>query len=496
MTMSLPTLITFIVYLIGMLLIGVLAYRMTNNLSDYILGGRKLGSAVTALSAGASDMSAWLLLGLPGAMYVGGLSAGWIALGLIVGAYLNWKFNAPRLRVFTEVAGDSITLPDYLENRFADKSQLLRVISAFIILLFFTFYTSAGMVGGATLFESSFGMHYNDALLAGALVIVSYTFIGGFLAVCWTDFFQAILMMFALIVAPLVVLYELNGLGNTMAIINTVDPVLSDWSKGLTLIGFLSLQAWGLGYFGQPHILVRFMAIDDVKNVAAARRIGMSWMVISLLGAMLTGFAGIAYFHDRPELVQLTENSEAVFILLTQVVFNPWFAGFLLAAILAAIMSTIDSQLLICSATLTEDFYKKFLRRNASEKELVMTGRASVLLIAILAVWIAQDPDSKVLSLVSYAWAGFGAGFGPVVLFSLLWRDMNRNGALAGMLTGAITVVVWKQLSGGIFELYELLPGFVFASIAIIIGSKLSRAPEQETLDAFDKVDAIIKSDA
>ncbi len=494
MTMSLPTLITFSIYLIGMLLIGTIAYRLTNNLSDYILGGRKLGSAVTALSAGASDMSAWLLLGLPGSMYVGGLSAGWVALGLIIGAYLNWKLNAPRLRVYTEVAGDAITLPDYLENRFQDKSQLLRVISALIILIFFTFYTSSGMVAGATLFESSFGMEYSNALLIGAVVIVSYTFIGGFLAVCWTDFFQAILMMLALVVAPLVVLYELDGISNTLAVIETVDPILSDWTKGITAIGFLSLQAWGLGYFGQPHILVRFMAIKSVKDVPSARHIAMSWMIISLIGAMVTGFAGIAYFHDRPEFAQLVDNSEAVFILLTQVVFNPWVAGFLLAAILAAIMSTIDSQLLICSSAITEDFYRKFFRREASEKELVMVGRVSVLLIAILAVWIAQDPDSKVLALVSYAWAGFGSGFGPVVLFSLLWRNMTRNGALAGMLTGAITVVVWKELSGGLFDLYELLPGFIFASLAIVIVSKIGSKPSQHMLETFDKVQQALKS--
>jgi len=493
MTMSTPTLVTFIIYLLGMLGIGLVAYKMTNNLSDYILGGRKLGSAVTALSAGASDMSAWLLLGLPGAIYVGGLSAGWIALGLVIGAYLNWKINAPRLRVYTEIAGDAITLPDYLENRFNDKSQLLRVISAFVILIFFTFYTSSGMVAGATLFESSFGMEYTDALLIGALVIVSYTFVGGFLAVCWTDFFQAILMMFALVVAPIVVIYELNGLSNALKIIETVDPALTDWTNGLTIIGFLSLQAWGLGYFGQPHILVRFMAIDNVKSVKAARRIGMSWMLISLLGALITGFAGIAYFQDRPDdIAKLVTNSEAIFILITQVAFNPWIAGFLLAAILAAIMSTIDSQLLICSGTITEDFYKKFFRRQASEKELVQTGRVSVLVIAALAVWIAQDPNSKVLSLVSYAWAGFGAGFGPVVLFSLLYRQMTRNGALAGILVGAITVVIWKQLSGGLFDLYELLPGFVFASIAIIVVSKIGKEPEQTVLDTFDEVKQIV----
>ncbi len=492
MTMNLPTLITFVTYLVGMLFIGSVAFKLTNNLSDYLLGGRKLGSAVTALSAGASDMSAWLLLGLPGSMYVGGLSAGWIALGLIIGAYFNWKIVAPRLRVYTEIANDAITLPDYLENRFADKSQLLRVISALIILIFFIFYTSSGMVAGATLFESSFGMEYSDALIIGAVVIVSYTFVGGFLAVCWTDFVQAILMMLAIVVAPAVVLYELGGISNTISIIDSVDPMLTNWSNGLTLIGFLSLQAWGLGYFGQPHVLVRFMAIENVNQVPKARRIALSWMFICLFGALLTGIVGIAYFQGRPEFSLLSENSEAVFILLTQVVFNPWIAGFLLAAILAAVMSTIDSQLLICSGTITEDFYKKFFRRDASEKELVMTGRISVLVIAAIAVWIAQDPKSQVLSLVSYAWAGFGAGFGPVILFSLMWRDMTKNGALAGMIVGAITVVLWKQMSGGIFELYELLPGFVFASIAIVIASNLQKQANSEVLKSFDKVQQIL----
>lgn len=489
MSMSTPTLVTFVAYLIGMLAIGGIAYRLTNNLSDYILGGRRLGSAVTALSAGASDMSAWLLLGLPGAIYLGGLSEGWIALGLVIGAYLNWRLNAPRLRLYTEIAGDAITLPDYFENRFKDNSNILRIVSAVVILVFFTFYTSSGMVAGATLFESSFGMSYESALIIGAVVIVSYTFFGGFLAVCWTDFFQALLMMMAMVVAPIVVLYELQGLDNTLAQIEAVDPVLSSWSQGLTLMGFVSLQAWGLGYLGQPHILVRFMAAESVPAVHKARRIGMTWMIISLFGAMLTGFLGIAYFAGKPEATMLATNSEAVFILLTQVVFNPWFAGFLLAAILAAIMSTIDSQLLICSSVITEDFYKRFFRREASDKELVMIGRISVIAIALLAVFIGQDPDSKVLALVSYAWAGFGAAFGPVVVFSLLWRGMSRNAAVAGMLTGAITVVVWKQLTGGWFDVYELLPGFVFACIAIVIVNKFGGAPCQETLDTFDAVE-------
>ena len=494
MEINTATLVTFIIYLVGMLLIGTIAFRITNNLSDYILGGRKLGAAVTALSAGASDMSAWLLLGLPGALYASGVSEGWIALGLVVGAYLNWKLNAPRLRVYTELAGDAITVPDYLENRFFDKSNLLRVISAALILIFFTFYASSGMVAGATLFESSFGMDYHTALIIGAVVIVSYTFLGGFLAVCWTDFIQAILMMFALVVAPAVVIYELSGLTEIMQTVEQVNPLLADATKGMTLIGFLSLQAWGLGYFGQPHILVRFMAIDSVKQMASARRIAMTWMIVSLTGALLTGFVGIAYFNGREEMAILSENSEAVFILLTQVVFNPWFAGFLLAAILAAIMSTIDSQLLICSSAITEDFYKRFFKRSASEKELVLVGRISVIAIAIIALLIGLDPKSKVLELVSYAWAGFGAGFGPVILISLMWRGMTRDGAVAGMLVGALTVVIWKQLSGGIFELYELLPGFIFATLAIILVRRFGRENDREVTELFDKVQIELKN--
>ena len=489
MSISLPTLITFIAYLVAMLAIGGIAYRLTNNLSDYILGGRRLGAAVTALSAGASDMSAWLLLGLPGAIYLGGFSEGWIALGLIVGAYLNWRFNAPRLRLFTELAGDAITLPDYFENRFFDTSNALRIISAIVILVFFTFYTSSGMVGGAKLFQSSFGVDYDIALWIGAAVIVSYTFFGGFLAVCWTDFFQAILMMLAMVVAPAVVLYELGGLSETMATIESVNPVLVSWSEGVTLLGFISLQAWGLGYFGQPHVLVRFMAAESVAAIKPARRLAMSWMVISLLGSMMTGFFGIAYFSGRPEAIDLASNSEAVFILLTQVVFNPWFAGFLLAAILAAIMSTIDSQLIISSSAITEDFYKRFFRREATDKELVLVGRISVIIIAVVALLIGQDPDSKVLSLVSYAWAGLGAAFGPVVLFSVLWRETSRNGALAGMVAGAVTVVVWKQLSGGWFDVYELLPGFVISSLVIYLVSKMDKG-DQEAKALFDEMSA------
>jgi sodium/proline symporter len=491
---------TFIIYLIGMLAIGVIAYRMTSNLSDYVLGGRRLGPGVAALSAGASDMSSWLLLGLPGAVYVsGGMNQIWLGVGLTIGAYLNWQFVAGRLRSYTEVASDSITLPDYFENRFKDSSKSLRVISALVILLFFTFYTSSGMVGGAKLFEASFGLSYNQALWIGAIVIISYTFLGGFLAVSWTDFIQGILMFLALIVVPIVAVNKMGGWGETVNAVGNLDAANLDAFAGMTTLGIISLLAWGLGYFGQPHILVRFMALRSKKDVPKARLIGMVWMVFGLFGAIFTGFAGIAYFADSP-----LPDGEQVFIMFTQVLFDPWVSGILLAAILAAIMSTIDSQLLVSSSAVAEDFYKAILKKDASEKELVWVGRISVAAIALIAILLAGNPDSSVLGLVSYAWAGFGAAFGPVIVLSLFWKRMNRWGALAGMITGAVTVVVWKLLStdklneaGEVireavipFSLYEIVPGFIIATIAVYVVSLVTEAPSQEIQDEFEKAKA------
>ncbi|HRP97970.1 MAG TPA: sodium/proline symporter PutP [Rhodocyclaceae bacterium] len=481
MTMSTPTLVTFVVYLIGMLIIGFAAYRLTDNLSDYVLGGRRLGPGVAALSAGASDMSGWLLLGLPGAMYAAGMNQAWIAVGLSIGAYLNWQFVARRLRVYTEVARDAITVPDYLENRFYDKSKALRVISAIVILVFFTFYTSSGMVAGATLFEKSFGMDYGVALWVGAIVIISYTFLGGFLAVCWTDFVQGLLMFAALLIVPMAVIGADGGWGATLDSVAAVDPARLDMFHDMTLFGIVSLMAWGLGYFGQPHIVVRFMALRRSSDMPTARLIGMTWMVLALYGAIFTGFAGIAYFAEQP-----LENAETVFITLSQVLFNPWVAGVLLAAILSAIMSTIDSQLLVSSSALTEDFYKSLLRPEASQRELVWIGRGTVVLIALIAVFMARDPDTTVLGLVAYAWGGFGAAFGPVIILSLTWRRMTRNGALAGMIVGALTVIVWKQIEGGIFDMYEILPGFILCAATIVAVSLLDRPPEQAIQSEFD----------
>jgi sodium/proline symporter len=483
MSMSTPTLITFIVYLIGMLVIGIVAYRLTANLSDYVLGGRRLGAGVAALSAGASDMSGWLLLGLPGALYAAGMNQVWIAVGLTIGAYLNWQFVAKRLRVYTEVANDSITVPDYLENRFQDNSKLLRVVTALLILLFFTFYTSSGMVGGAILFEKSFGLDYEVALWVGAAVIITYTFLGGFLAVSWTDFFQGLLMFLALIVVPIVVVSADGGLNETVSKVGDLDPAKLDIFNDITLFGIVSLMAWGLGYFGQPHIVVRFMAVRTSSDIPKARLIGMTWMVLSLYGAIFTGFAGIAYFSDQP-----LQNAETVFITLSQVLFNPWVAGILLAAILSAIMSTIDSQLLVSSSALTEDFYKAILRKQAGQRELVWVGRATVILIALIAILLAQNPESTVLGLVAYAWGGFGAAFGPVMILSLFWKRMTRNGAVAGMIVGALTVIIWKQLEGGIFDMYEILPGFILCTLAVVVVSLLDTAPSRQIQTEFEAV--------
>jgi len=493
MTASTPMLVTFVVYIMAMVLIGFIAYRATKNFSDYILGGRSLGSVVTALSAGASDMSGWLLMGLPGAIFVAGISESWIAIGLIVGAYLNWLFVAGRLRVHTEHNNNALTLPDYFTNRFEDSSRLLRIFSALVILVFFTIYCASGVVAGARLFESTFGMSYDVALWVGAAATILYVFVGGFLAVSWTDTVQAAMMLFALLITPVFVILALGNYDAAMATIEQANPANFDMFRNLSFLAIVSLLGWGLGYFGQPHILVRFMAADSVKTIPAARRIGMAWMILCLGGAVAAGFFGIAYFNNNPELASaVNENGERVFIELTKILFNPWIAGIVLSGILAAVMSTLSCQLLVCSSALTEDFYKAFLRKNASQSELVWVGRFMVLAIALVAIAIAYNPESKVLGLVAYAWAGFGAAFGPVVIFSLLWKRMTRNGALAGMVVGALTVVIWKEFIG--LGLYEIIPGFILGSLCIVIFSLLDKEPSASIQKRFDEADQEYKA--
>ena len=487
MSTNAPLLVTFIAYFLGILYLGTKAYRRTHSLGDYILGGRKLGSVVTALSVGASDMSGWLLLGLPGAIYLTGLSEIWIGIGLVIGAYCNWLFVARPLRVYSHHASNSLTLPDYFENRFNDRSRVLRLLSAVVILLFFTFYTASGLVGGAILFENSFGLDYSVALLSGAFIIVAYTFVGGFLAVVWTDAVQALLMLAALLIAPLAVISSSGGAAEVWGQMQTVNPQSTELFANMTFIGFISLIAWGLGYVGQPHILARFMAVESAQKLVPARRIAMGWMLVVLTGSVATGLAGIAYFADQP-----LDNPETVFIALSQNLFNPWIAGIITAAILSAIMSTIDSQLLVSSSVISEDFYRVFVRPKASEKELLTVSRAAVIAIAVLALLIASDRESRVLDLVSYAWAGFGASFGPVIVFSLFWRRMTATSAVVGMLLGAVTVVVWSNLSGGIFELYEIVPGFALASFAIVAITLLRPEQQEATLEQYDSAQALL----
>ena len=538
--MDIEALISLALYFVLMMAIGLYAYRKsTDDVSGYMLGGRQLNPAVASLSAGASDMSGWMLMGLPGAIFATGMSEAWIAIGLMIGAYFNYRLVAPRLRVYTEIADDAITIPDFFEKRFADHSRMLRVISAVVIIIFFTLYTSAGVVSGGKLFEASFGLDYRLGLFLTAGVVVAYTLFGGFLAVSLTDFVQGCIMFVALVLVPVVTIMQLGGFVPTVDALSTLSVDVGGWEKsylsmipqeslGLAAIGIISTMSWGLGYFGQPHIIVRFMAVRSLKDVAVMRRIGMSWMLITVLGAVLTGAAGLAYVKsqnidvaDGVPIARVIEaptdattfseldnidttgafsdgdvvlgDQETIFILLSQVIFHPYIAGFLLAAILAAIMSTISSQLLVSSSSLTEDFYKIFLRRGASQKELVLVGRLSVLAVSLVAIALAFDPDSNILNLVSNAWAGFGAAFGPVVLISLFWRGMTRLGAIAGMVTGAVTVLAWIYVFNLSGVMYEIVPGFIAATIAIIVVSMVSKDPESQVTDYFDEMTGILK---
>jgi solute:Na+ symporter, SSS family len=501
--MEFGTGVSLAAYFIVMIGIGLYGFKQsTSDSAGYLLGGRKLGPAVTSLSAGASDMSGWMLLGLPGAMFVSGLSAAWIAIGLLIGAFANYLIVAPRLRVYTETAKDAITIPDYFEKRFDDTSHLLRVISSIVIILFFTLYTSSGVVAGGKLFDSAFGLPYELGLFVTAGVVVLYTLLGGFMAVSMTDFVQGCIMFIALIIVPVVALTGIGGFSGASTTLNTIDPALLNLFGGVGLVGIVSAMSWGLGYFGQPHIIVRFMAIRSVRDIPAARNIGMSWMLVTIVGALATGLIGLAWVTQNgvPEnyLVDSAFDGETIFIVLSQILFNPFIGGFLLAAILAAIMSTISSQLLVSSSSLTEDFYKIFLRKSASQKELVAVGRGAVVAVALIAIALAWNPDSSVLTLVSNAWAGFGAAFGPVVILSLFWKKMTRWGALAGMVIGAATVLAWTYIpilpaDGGLVPLgswiYSIVPGFIFCFIAIVVVSWLSPGPKQSVEDTHDDVE-------
>lgn len=477
----------FVLYIGLMMAIGVYYYRRTKNMSDYFLGNRKLGAWVTSLSAEASDMSGWMLMGVPGFAYLAGLNAGWIAIGIAIGTWANWQFVAARLRRYTELAGNSLTLPEFLQNRYHDTSNLLRIVPAIFILIFFILYTSSGFVAAGKLFETVFGMPFQYAIFLGAGSVVFYTLIGGFLAVSRTDFIQGVMMFFAILIVPTCAAMSLGGFGDTVSAISAykesmLQPLTKPDGSTMGAIELISLLAWGIGYFGQPHILVRFMAIKSTSELPQATRIAMTWVILSLAAAVAIGMVGTVYLTTPLE----GTNAETVFLVMTNQLFPPIIAGLMLSAVLAAIMSTASSQLLVAASAFAQDFYKTLLRKDADQAELVWISRASVLIIASIAVFLGFNPDSFILDMVAYAWAGFGAAFGPALLMSLFWKRTTRRGVIAGIIVGGVTVLVWKQLA--LFGLYEIVPGFVFALIAIYLVSKFDAEPEREILETFDKV--------
>ena len=474
--------IQFGLYLIVMLGIGYYSMRKTKNNEDFIIGGRTLGPVTSAISAGASDMSGWLLLGLPGAVFAGGLVDGvWISLGLILGAYGNWYVVAPRLRALTEKL-NAVTLPTYLSNRFDDNSKVLKTVSAVVILFFFTLYVASGLKGGTLLFAHSFGVSEQTSLLVTAVVVVSYTFLGGYMAVCWTDLIQGLLMLAALIFCSLMAFFAISGSGVDIA---TVNPKAFQFTT--TWLTGASLMAWGFGYFGQPHILARFIGINSVEGVPRARRVGMTWMIVCLLLSVSIGLMGIGYNEIAPMtgVAGPDGNKERIFLAMVSALFHPVFSGFILAAVLAAVMSTADSQLLVLTSALTEDlpFFNKF-----DDRQKAWISRFGVVGFALIAVLITVTTGGTILAMVGYAWGGFGAAFGPLVILSLTWRGTTKYGALAGMIVGAVTIFVVKnyiKIEGEYF--YELLPGFILAFIAIIVVSLITAKPSEETLQKFDE---------
>ncbi|MBZ7931911.1 sodium/proline symporter PutP, partial [Campylobacter sp. RM12910] len=405
----------------------------------------------------------------------------YIVIGLIIGATLNWIFIAKRLRIYTGVIANSLTIPDYLETRFDDDKHILRLICAIVILVFFTFYISSGLVSGAKLFEGAFQIRYDYALIAGTLIIVIYTFLGGYKAVCWTDMIQGLLMLGALIIVPLVMLYHLGGISKAFSIVKEINPQALSINH-VSFVSIISALAWGFGYFGQPHILVRFMSIRSAKDIPIATFIGIFWMSLCLFSACLIGILGIAYIYKFQLNLQ---DPEKIFILMSQLLFNPWIAGILLSAILAAIMSTASSQLLVSSSTIAEDFYKKIFKKNASSRVVLNLGKIGVLIVALIAFLISMDKNSSVLDIVSYAWAGFGSSFGAVIIFSLFWKRMTKFGAIAGMISGALVVVLWKNCVDS--NLYEMIPGFLAASLVIIFVSLLTKVSSGSKI-AYEKM--------
>ena len=496
--------ITIALYLMGMVIIGFAFTKQNTSSSDFYLGGRKLGPFVTAMSAEASDMSGWLLMGLPGVAYATGIcDAGWTAIGLAVGTYINWLIVAKRLRRYTEVCNDSVTLPDFFKNRFRDTSKILVAVSALIIVVFFVPYTASGFAACGKLFGTVFGAPYFAAMLISAVVIVLYTTMGGFLAASTTDFIQSIVMTFALIVVVLFGINTAGGLDNVIENAKQLPGYLSmvathsaetNASNDYAFLSIVSTLAWGLGYFGMPHILLRFMAIKDEKMLKTSRRVASIWVVISLFIATFIGIVGLA-MTGNGSLASLADPETIIISIADLMSKNGLFfaiiAGLILSGILASTMSTADSQLLAAASSISENWLSGVFGLKLSQKITMFVARITVIIISVIAVIIASDPNSSVFNIVSFSWAGFGAAFGPVILFALFWKRTNKYGAIAGMLSGAIMVFVWEYVIsplGGVFGIYELLPAFIVACIFIVVVSLITPAPEKEITDEFEKV--------
>ncbi|APT93735.1 proline:sodium symporter PutP [Corynebacterium phocae] len=484
-----------------MLAIGFWSYRKTSEYDQYVLGGRGLNPFVAAMSAGASDMSGWLLMGLPGALFLTGMSSLWIAIGLTVGAWLNWKYVAPRLRAYSEVANNSITIPSFFENRVQDKSRLLRIFSAAIIIFFFTFYVSSGMVAGGRYFESTFNGSYLTGMMLVAAVTVIYTLVGGFLAVSYTDAVQGVLMFLSLVIVPVMAILALDNPGDIFSYASNhpygtggaVDnPDYFSMFSGVSLAVIVGNVAWGLGYFGQPHILVRFMALRTPKDAVTGRRIGISWMALSILGAVFTALAGTVFFTNQDYSITDQENYETIFLDMAQIMFHPLFAGLVLTAVLAAIMSTMSSQMLVVSSALIEDLTKIVFKQDLGKKKLINLSRLAVLAISVIAAVLAINPSDSILGLVGFAWAGFGAAFGPLVILSLYWKRLNSTGAIVGMVAGAAVTIAWGMSPLGDF-LYEIVPGFIVNLILTYVVSVMTAEPSHSVKKEFDKTLALFE---
>ncbi|MGI6095539.1 MAG: sodium/proline symporter [Lachnospiraceae bacterium] len=512
-TAQIGIILSIVVYLVGIVCIGIYCSQKNNTVDDFYLGGRKLGPFVTAMSAEASDMSSWLLMGLPGVAYLTGIAdAGWTAIGLAIGTYVNWLIVAKRIRRYTVVAGNAITLPDFFKNRYRDNSNALLLISALIIVIFFIPYTASGFAACGKLFSSLFGVSYTAAMAISAFVIVGYTITGGFLAASTTDFIQSIVMSIALIVVLIFGIHMAGGwsavienaqsLSGYLSLTDIHDPVTGT-SSPYGVINSCSMLAWGLGYFGMPHILLRFMAIEDGRKLSLSRRVATVWVVISLTVGVLIGVVGLG-MTKAGTLEQLEgSNSETIIVKIADLmsqngILAALLAGLILAGILASTMSTADSQLLAASSSVSQNILYGTFGIKMSDKQKMLAARGSLFVIAVIAAFLAKNPDSSVFMIVSFAWAGFGATFGPVVLFSLFWKRTNRNGALAGLISGGVMVFVWKYLVrplGGAWNIYELLPAFLVASIAIVVVSLATKAPDKEIVEEFERVAAMKDGD-